>query len=355
MQRKQKIKVGISTGDLNGIGIEIILKTFEDNRMLEFCTPVIFGSVKTVSYQRKHFNIPVDYAGVEKASLSLDGKINIVNVWKKTVETAFGHPTEEGGKYAFYSLRAAVDALKSQQIDVLVTAPVNKRNIQSEAFNYPGHTGYLSRELGGKALMFMVSDEIKVGLLTEHIPVKTITEHITPALVEEKIELMHESLKVDFRKEKPRIAVLGINPHSGDDGLIGKEDEEILKPVIQKLNDSGKLVFGPYASDSFFGSGNYANFDGIMAAYHDQGLIPFKTLAFGRGVNYTAGLPYIRTSPDHGTAYDIAGKGLAGFQSFREAVFRAISIFGNREEYREISADPLKKALARAGNKKNTE
>ncbi|MCB0375335.1 MAG: 4-hydroxythreonine-4-phosphate dehydrogenase PdxA, partial [Sinomicrobium sp.] len=327
MKTDQKIRAGISAGDLNGIGMEIILKTFQDSRMLDFCTPVIFASTKTVAQQCKHFNIAMNYTGIEHASQSVPGKINIVNVWKKQPHIAFGQATEESGKYAFYSLKAAADALKKQQIDVLVTAPVNKHNMQSKEFEYPGHTQYLAAVLGGKALMFMISEEVKVGLLTDHIPVKAIADHIDAALVAEKIQLMYTSLQTDFRIRKPRIAVLGINPHSGDGGLIGKEDDELLKPVIQKMNDSGKLVYGSYAADGFFGSGNYRNFDGIIAAYHDQGLVPFKTLTFGNGVNYTAGLPEIRTSPDHGTAYDIAGKDMADFQSFKEAVFWAVKIF----------------------------
>lgn len=353
MQTGQKIKVGISVGDLNGVGLEIILKTFEDNRMLDFCTPVIFASTKTISQQRKHFNITMNYVGITDASRSVKGKINVVNVWTKPPRIDFGQATQEGGKYAFYSLKAAVDALKKQQVDVLVTAPINKHNIQSDDFNYPGHTGYLANELGGNAIMFMISEALKVGLLTDHIPVKDVAAHINADLITEKIQLMHASLKSDFNVRKPKIAVLGINPHSGDEGLIGKEDDELLKPVIRTVSDSGKLVYGPYAADSFFGSGNYLNFDGIIAAYHDQGLVPFKTLTFGKGVNYTAGLSGIRTSPDHGTAYDIAGKGIAGFQSFKEAVFWAIKIFRNRQVSRKISANVLPKLSDRLLNKKN--
>lgn len=353
MDTNQKIKIGISVGDLNGVGIEIILKTFQDSRMLDFCTPIIFASTKAISQQRKHLNIKINYNGVENASKSVPGKVNIVNVWKKTPQLSFGNPTEESGKYAFYSLKAAVSALKNKAIDVLVTAPIDKQNMQSEEFNYPGHTDYLAKEFEGKALMLMIAEELKVGLLTDHIPVKDVGDNITPELIAEKISILHHALIKDFRIRKPKIAVLGINPHSGDNGLIGNEDEEILKPAIKKISDSGKLVYGPYAADSFFGSDNYKNFDGIMAAYHDQGLIPFKTLTFGNGVNYTAGLTKVRTSPDHGTAYDIAGKGEASFQSFKESMFWAIRIFKNRNEYQEINADPLHKLSDKVLNKKH--
>ena len=253
----------------------------------------------------------------------------------------------------FIRLKAAVEALKKEELDVLVTAPINKQNIQSEAFSHPGHTNYLAEELEGNALMFMVSEELKVGLLTDHIPVKEVGSSITPELVVRKIGIIHRALLVDFKIRKPKIAVLSINPHSGDEGLIGKEDDEILKPVIQKINDSGKLVYGPYAADSFFGSEHHKHFDGIIASYHDQGLIPFKTLTFGTGVNYTAGLSKVRTSPDHGTAYDIAGKGLANAQSFKESVFWALKIFKNRKEYEEISANPLGKVSEKTSNKKH--
>src|SRR5690606_115015 len=252
--------------------------------------------------------------------------------------------TAEGGKYAWLSLKAAVEALKNDEVDVLVTAPINKHNIQSEEFKFPGHTDYLAQELEGQALMFMVADELKVGLLTDHLPVKAVSDAITPELVESKINKIYESLQADFKVRKPKIAVLGINPHTGDNGVIGKEDDEVLRPTIAKINESGKLVYGPYAADSFFGSGSHQNFDAILASYHDQGLIPFKTLAFGKGVNYTAGLSKVRTSPDHGTAFEIAGKGEANHSSFAEAVFTALRIYKNREEYKELTKNPLKKS-----------
>ncbi|QED39125.1 4-hydroxythreonine-4-phosphate dehydrogenase PdxA [Antarcticibacterium arcticum] len=343
MKSAQKIKLGISIGDLNGIGGEIILKTFDDSRMLDFCTPVIFASVKTLSFLKKHFNLELNIHGVENVSQVIEGKINVVNVWKENVSINFGVEDNESGKYAFKSLESATRALKNNDIDVLVTAPINKNTIQSEDFNFPGHTNYLAKELEGDSLMFMITDTLKVGLLTDHVPLKDIAQEITPQLIEKKIAIIQKTLQQDFRISKPRIAVLGINPHSGDNGLIGQEDETVLKPTLQKLKDKGHLVFGPYAADSFFGTKNYQNFDAVVAAYHDQGLIPFKTLSFGEGVNYTAGLSKVRTSPDHGTAFEIAGQNTANINSFKEAVFKAIEIYKTRREYQKLTKNPLKK------------
>ncbi|MET7028688.1 4-hydroxythreonine-4-phosphate dehydrogenase PdxA [Sediminicola luteus] len=343
MQESEKIKLGISIGDLNGIGCEVVLKTFEDARMLDFCTPIIFASNKVISFQKNELGLDINYNGIQEVSKALDGKINVLNVWKDAPEITFGEATAQGGEYALKSLVAAVDALKKDEIDVLVTAPINKNNIQTKDFNFPGHTDYLAKELEGESLMFMVTDSLKVGLLTDHVAVKDAPAAITSKLVKSKIKTIENSLKMDFGIRKPRIALLGINPHSGDNGVIGKEDDEVLKPVIKELMDAGHLVYGPYSADSFFGSDAYKNFDAILAAYHDQGLIPFKTLSFGKGVNYTAGLRKVRTSPDHGTAYEIAGKGKADHSSFKEAVFTALQIFKNREEYRELTSNPLKK------------
>ena len=348
MKSAEKIKLGISIGDLNGIGSEIILKTFEDSRMLDFCTPVIFASAKTLSFVNKQFRLNVKFQGIEEASQAIEGKINVVNVWKEAVSINFGEETSTAGEYAFKSLEAATAALKKDEIDVLVTAPINKHNIQSEKFTFPGHTDYLAKELEGNSLMFMITPEnggLKVGLLTDHVAVKDIAGTITPQLIEDKLNTIYKSLQQDFRVSKPRIAVLGINPHSGDNGVIGKEDEEILKPTLDRIRNNGKLIFGPYSADSFFGSGNYKNFDAVVAAYHDQGLVPFKTLSFGHGVNFTAGLKKVRTSPDHGTAYEIAGENQADHHSFKEAVFKAIDIFRNREEYMELTKNPLKKQV----------
>ncbi|WGD35859.1 4-hydroxythreonine-4-phosphate dehydrogenase PdxA [Olleya sp. YS] len=341
MKKEENIKVGISIGDLNGIGAEIVLKIFEDNRMLEFCTPVIFASIKTMSFVKNHFNLDIKLNGIHSVGQAITGRVNVLNCWKENVDVNFGQEDIKIGEYAIKSLEQATKALKNNEIDVLVTAPINKHNIQSETFKFPGHTDYLNQELEGNSLMFMVTEGLRVGLFTDHVPVKDIATHITPQLIEEKISTVYNSLKQDFKINKPKIAVLGINPHTGDNGVIGNEDDEVLRPTLQKIKESGKLVFGPYAADSFFGSNNYKNFDAIIASYHDQGLIPFKTLSFGQGVNYTAGLNRVRTSPDHGTAYEIAGKGTADASSFKEAIFTGIQIFKNRIEYQEISQNPL--------------
>ncbi|MDH3697600.1 MAG: 4-hydroxythreonine-4-phosphate dehydrogenase PdxA [Flavobacteriaceae bacterium] len=341
MNESSKIRLGISIGDLNGIGSEVVLKTFADSRMMEFCTPVIFASNKTISQLKNALKLNINFNGAKDLNKIIDGKINVVNVWQEQAEIKFGETTETAGKYALRSLKAAVEALKNKQIDVLVTAPISKSNIQSEDFKFPGHTDYLAEAFKSESLMFMVTEDFKIGLMTDHVAVKDIAEVITAELVKEKIKKLIVSLQEDFAVRKPKIAVLGINPHSGDNGVIGKEDDEIVKPVIQECLNEGLLVFGPYAADSFFGAGNHQKFDAVLAAYHDQGLIPFKTLSFGKGVNFTAGLPIVRTSPDHGTAFEIAGKGQADAGSFKEAVFMAIRIFKNREEYKKLTATPL--------------
>ena len=342
VKKAENIIVGISIGDLNGIGSEVVLKTFEDSRMLEFCTPVIFANVKILSFVKKNFESTAMLHGIDRLDQILPGKINVLNVWREGIDLNFGVNDDKVGSYAIKSLVSATNALKEGAIDVLVTAPMNKSNIQSEDFKFPGHTDYLDQELEGNALMLMVQDNLRVGLLTDHIPVNEVASHLTEALIKRKIETVKQSLIQDFSINKPKIAVLGLNPHAGDGGVIGKEDEEIIKPVIKKLFSKGTMVFGPYAADGFFGSNQYEKFDAIIATYHDQGLIPFKTLSFGKGVNYTAGLSKIRTSPDHGTAYDIAGKGIADYNSFKEAVFLALDIFNSRNEYLEISKKPLK-------------
>lgn len=342
MKKAENIIVGISIGDLNGIGSEVILKTFEDARMLELCTPVIFGNVKILSFIKKQFNLTAQLHGIDKIEQVVLGRINVLNVWREGVEIHFGENDPTVGKYAIKSFITATQALKEGKIDTLVTAPINKYNIQSEEFKFPGHTDYLNQELEGDALMFMIQDNLKVGLLTDHIPVNEVAKHLNEKLIIQKIETIKKSLIQDFCINKPKIAVLALNPHAGDNGVIGKEDDELLKPVIKKLFDKGTLVFGPFAADGFFGSGQYEKYDAVIATYHDQGLIPFKTLSFGNGVNYTAGLNKIRTSPDHGTAYEIAGKGIADYNSFKEAVYAAIDIYNSRNEYKEISANPLK-------------
>lgn len=343
MENEENIIVGISIGDLNGIGGEIVLKAFEDERNLEFCTPVIFASAKVMGFLKSHFNSAIHFNIINGFDQIKHGKVNVFNCWKESVNINFGQEDLKIGGYAVKSLECATKSLKDKDIDVLVTAPINKHNIQSEKFNFPGHTDYLAQQLEGESLMFMVTSGLRVGLLTDHVPVKDVANHITPQLIEKKIDIIYDSLKKDFRISKPKVAVLGINPHTGDNGVIGNEDDTIMRPTLKKIKESGKLVFGPYAADSFFGSDNYKNFDAIIAAYHDQGLIPFKTLSFGQGVNFTGGLNRIRTSPDHGTAYEIAGKGVADESSFKEAIFTAINIFRNRLDYELLSSNPLKK------------
>ena len=342
MKNAENIIVGISIGDLNGIGSEIILKTFEDSRMLELCTPVIFANVKILSFIKRNLNLELPLHGIDSLDQLVLGKVNVLNVWKEGVDINFGKSDDVIGKYAIKSLVAATNALKENSIDVLVTAPINKSNIQSEDFTFPGHTDYLEKELEGNALMLMISENLKVGLLTDHVPVNEIAKHLSEKLIFQKIETVKKSLIQDFGINNPKIAILSLNPHAGDNGVIGKEDDQHLKPTIKKIFEKGTLVFGPFAADGFFGSNQYIQYDAVIATYHDQGLIPFKTLAFGNGVNYTAGLNKIRTSPDHGTAYEISGKGIADYNSFKEAVYIALDIYKSRNQYHEIAQNPLK-------------
>ncbi len=342
MEKTDKIIVGISIGDINGIGIEVILKTFEDKRMLEFCTPVLFGSNKVISFHKKALNMNNNIHGIQSIDKIVHGKINLLNIWKEEVKIELGKTTNQGGKYAIKSFTEATEALKSKQVDILITAPINKENIQSKEYKFPGHTEYLEDKLEGKSLMILLTEELRVGLITGHIPVSKVAETITPELITEKVTVMHQSLKQDFNISKPKIAILGLNPHCGDNGTIGKEDDEIIRPTIETIKQTGKMVFGPYAADGFFGSKTYKQFDGVLAMYHDQGLAPFKALSFGNGVNFTAGLEKIRTSPDHGTGFDIAGKNKANPDSFKEALFTSLKIFKNRNEYVELEANKLK-------------
>jgi 4-hydroxythreonine-4-phosphate dehydrogenase len=342
VKKAENIIVGISVGDLNGIGSEVILKTFEDTRMLELCTPVIFANVKIISFLKRELNLTAAIHGIDKLDQLVIGKINVLNVWRDGVDLEFGKNDAVVGSYAIKSFVAATKALKEGFVDVLVTAPINKYNIQSEEFKFPGHTDYLDKELNGNALMLMVHDDLRVGLLTDHVPVNEVAQQLTDKLISEKLETIINTLKQDFEIEKPKVAVLGLNPHSGDNGVIGNEEEKIIKPTLKKLFEAGNMVFGPFPADGFFGSGQYEKYDAVLAMYHDQGLIPFKTLSFGNGVNYTAGLDKIRTSPDHGTAYEIAGKGLANNESFKEAVYLAIDIFHRRNDYQELTKNQLK-------------
>ncbi len=341
VKKAENTIVGISVGDLNGIGVEVILKTFEDVRMLEMCTPVLFANVKMISFLKKIYKSNLNFNGIDDLSKIIPGKINVFNVWREGATIELGTEDAKIGELAIKSFVSATAALKEGKIDTLVTAPINKHNIQSDDFKFPGHTDYLNQELDGDALMLMTHRGLRIGLLTDHVPVSEVSKHINEALIDKKVTTLLEALKSDFGISKPKIALLGLNPHCGDNGVIGKEDDEVIIPTIKKLFEKGKMVFGPFSADSFFGGKNYENYDAVLACYHDQGLVPFKTLAFGSGVNYTAGLAQIRTSPDHGTGFDIAGKDKANEQSFRNAVYMAIDVFKTRKEYEELTENPL--------------
>ncbi|MFA5297935.1 MAG: 4-hydroxythreonine-4-phosphate dehydrogenase PdxA [Lutibacter sp.] len=342
MEKSEKIVLGISIGDFNGVGIEIILKTFLDKRMFDFCTPIIFGSAKLITNYKKNMDINLIFNGIRQVDAALQGRLNVLNLWKDDIEVNLGKPTADSGKHAFLSLEAATNALAKGEIDLLVTAPINKDNIQSENFKFPGHTEYLESKLKGESLMILMSDDLRIGLITGHIPVSKVATSITPELIKKKVAILYHTLIQDFAIPKPKIAILGLNPHCGDHGVIGTEDDEIIRPTIDEIQNEGKLVYGPYAADGFFGSENYKTFDAVLAMYHDQGLAPFKALSFGEGVNFTAGLDKVRTSPDHGTAYDIAGKDVANINSFKEAVFSGIQIFKTRSEYKSLTENALK-------------
>ena len=343
--------VGISCGDPNGIGIEVILKSLKDNRILNFFTPVIFCNNNLVSDQKKQLNLEIDQIKINLNQSPVVGKINIIDVWDDDFVTTFGKPTTDSGTKSFLSLQSAVKALINGNVNLLVTAPINKNNIQSEKFKFPGHTDYLAKELGGESLMFMICDELKIGLLTDHIPLKEINSYVTKKRIEQKFSLISASLKKDFGFQKPKIAVLSIDPHVGDGGVIGDDDQDILKPALLDIASKNNLVFGPFSSDSFFGSGQHKKYDAVLAIYHDQGLIPFKTLSFGTGVNYTAGLNKVRTSPDHGTGYDIAGKGLADSTSFKNAIFSGIDILKSRKLYDDLNKNSLTSSNSKTGKK----
>ena len=339
----KNIKVGISIGDLNGIGFEVIIKGLEDARMLSNTTVVIYSSARIASFYRKMFDIPFNYVKVANADEIQDGKINMLNLWEDDFNIEPGVSSAEGGKVAFMSLEAATKDLAAGKIDVLVTAPINKKNIQSSDFNFPGHTEYLTKYSNAdESLMFMIKDNLRVGVATNHIPVSEISKVLTKDIILKKLILMNQSLQKDFGIVKPRIAVLGLNPHAGENGMLGEEESTIITPAIEAAKKDGIVAFGPYASDGIFGSKAYATFDAILAMYHDQGLAPFKAIAGGTGVNFTAGLPIVRTSPDHGTAYEIAGKNLADADSFRNAFYLAIDIYKNRIEIKDMTKNPLK-------------
>jgi 4-hydroxythreonine-4-phosphate dehydrogenase len=341
----EKPVIGITTGDLNGIGPELIIKTFSDNRILELCTPVVFASNKLINYYRKLVaEHPINFTSTKDLTKLNPKQVNIFNCWEEEVPLQPGTLTETGGKYAVRSLMVAAQCLKDGQLDALVTAPIHKGNTQLPDFPYTGHTPFLKEKFGAKdVLMLLFNEELRVALATEHVPLANVAQLITKELLQSKITLLRECLVKDFGIDKPKIAVMGLNPHAGDNGEIGKEEQEIIKPLIDQLQQQGQLVFGPYSADAFFARASYRQFDAVLAMYHDQGLVPFKTIAHGEGVNYTAGLPVIRTSPDHGTAFDIAGKDLADPSSFREAVFRALDFLAQRENYALYTSNPIRR------------
>lgn len=341
------IKVGITHGDVNGVGYEILFKTFSDIRLLELFNPIIYGSSKSASYHRKVLNNnTVNFNIINSVEESREGKINLLNCVKDETRIDIGKPSAESGESSYIALECAVKDLQEKKIDVLVTLPINKDSIQSEQFNFPGHTEYLEERFaaeGEKALMIMATQNMRVALVTTHIPLKDVSASLSKELIAEKIRTLNNTLKRDFSIDAPRIAVLGLNPHAGENGMLGNEENEIIAPVIREAQEEWILCAGPYPPDGFFGSGRFKEFDAILAMYHDQGLIPFKTMAMDMGVNYTAGLPIVRTSPDHGTAYDIAGKNEASDESFRQAIYMAIDIYRNRHNYDEARKNPLKK------------
>ncbi|PWT78978.1 MAG: 4-hydroxythreonine-4-phosphate dehydrogenase PdxA [Bacteroidetes bacterium] len=341
---QQRPLIGISIGDLNGIGTELAIKTFSDHRVLELCTPVLFASNKVINFYRKSIpELNFNYQSSKDFTKINPKQVNIYNCWEEEVSITPGQLTDVGGKYAVKSLIAAVEALKEKKIHGLVTAPIHKKNTQSHEFNFTGHTPYLQHAFGANdVVMLMVAENFRVGLVTEHIPVSEIAKSITREAIMSKLNILKESLIKDFGIDKPKIAVLGLNPHAGDDGLIGREEEEIIKPAIKDAKHS-MLVFGPYSADAFFARNQQSKFDAVLAMYHDQGLIPFKSLASGEGVNFTAGLPVVRTSPDHGTAFDIAGKNKADSTSFLSAIYACLDIIHKRLEYEENRKNPLKK------------
>lgn len=341
------IKVGITHGDINGIGYEVILKTFGDSRMTEICTPIIYGSSKIAAYHRKTLELaPLNMSIITDAEEAGDNRINIVNCVDDETKVELSEATVAAGIAAFKALECAVEDLKRGAIDVLLTAPINKQNIQNDQFNFPGHTEYLEQKFGegnSKALMILMSNDLRVALVTGHVPLAEVPSQITKENIEKKLQIFNHALKQDFGIIRPRIAVLSLNPHAGDAGLLGNEEETVIRPAMQDAEKKGVISFGPYAADGFFGSQMYDKFDGVLAMYHDQGLAPFKALSMENGLNYTAGLPIVRTSPAHGTAYDIAGKNIASEESFRQALYTALDIYRNRKRYKDATSNPLRK------------
>ena len=349
----RKIRVAITHGDINGISYEVILKALEDNRMLELCTPIVYGSAKIAAFYRKNLEMPqITFNQAATAEEIKDGVYNIINVIGEDTKVEPGVSSEIAGRAAFTALERAVADLRAGEVDVLVTAPINKKNIQSETFSFPGHTEYLEASLGeegDKAMMILCNENMRVALTTIHKPLSQVPQSISRELVCERIKTLNASLRRDFGITSPRIAVLSLNPHAGEDGLLGNEERDIIIPAIQDAKDKKILVFGPYAADGFFGIGRFVKFDGILAMYHDQGLAPFKALAMESGINFTAGLPYVRTSPDHGTGYDIVGRGEASAESMRQAIYTAIDIYRNRQREDACTKRPLKRQYYEKG------
>ena len=341
---KKTILAGITHGDINGIGYEVILKTLSDPIINEICTPIVYGSPKVAAYHRKALNITnFSFNNIRNPEEAHLKKANMINCLDDNVRVELGKSTQHGGEAALISIERAIEDLKAGKIDVLITAPIDKHNIQSDRFQFKGHTDYLkSVAEAEEALMFMVGDSLRIGIATDHVPLKKVPELINVDTIMKKIRLMNRSLVFDFGIRKPRIAVLGLNPHAGDNSLLGSEEAEIIIPAVEQAQKEGILAFGPFSSDGFFGAGSFTRFDGILAMYHDQGLIPFKALSFDSGVNFTAGLPFIRTSPVHGTAFSIAGRGEASENSFRHSIYLACDIFRNRQMYSEITENPLR-------------
>ena len=343
IEPENQVRIGFTHGDINGIGYEVIIKTLMDKRIMDMINPVVFGNSKVASYHRKTLDIKdFNFNLVKKPDVANPARANIVNIDEREVKIQLGTATEIGGEMAYLSLIAAVESMDRGELDAIVTAPINKKIIQSKDFNFPGHTEFFaSRYNVHNFLMLMVSGNFRIGVITGHIPLRDVPDALNENLILNKLQILHDSLRRDFAIARPRIALLGLNPHAGDNGLLGKEEQEIISPAISKAFDDGMLVFGPYPADGFFATSQYTQFDGILAMYHDQGLVPFKALAFDSGVNFTAGLPIIRTSPAHGTAYEIAGQDKASEASMRAAVYLAYDIFHNRTEFDLANANPL--------------
>jgi len=354
-KKGNRITIGITHGDINGIGYEVIIKSLVDQRIMELCTPIVYGSSKIASYHRKTLNInDFSFNLIKKADSANPKRPNIINCSEKETKIELGKSTSIAGELAILSLEMVISDIKKGLIDVLVTAPINKKNIQSNNFQFPGHTEYLGKQFESKdILMFMVSNSLRIGVATGHIPLSQVPEAITVDLLIDKLRIMDFSLRRDFGIRKPKIALLGLNPHAGDEGLLGKEEENTIIPALTKAKESNILAFGPFPADGFFGSSDFMKFDGILAMYHDQGLIPFKTLSFDSGVNFTAGLPIVRTSPAHGTAYELAGKNEASPESFRQAIFLACDISSNRATFDELNKNPLKPSSEEEKNNAN--